>query len=163
MTSQAKTRVAIGAALVVALAALGWVAFGDLGKNLVYYWTPAELLAQGDKAYGATVRLGGVVEPGSVKWDEQSLALEFRIAENNAPGAKSVLVHSTGAPPQMFREKIGVIVEGSYDSGQVFKSDRVMVNHSNEYRPPEPGQAAAGFGAGSLLEAQQGAAPAGKK
>ena len=39
----------------------------------------------------------------------------------------------------MFREGIGVVVEGKYD-GQQFQADRVIVKHSNEYRPPEEGR-----------------------
>ena len=55
--------IAIGA-LLVAASALGWIAFGSIGENLVYYWKPGEMIAQGDKAYGATIRLGGIVVPG---------------------------------------------------------------------------------------------------
>jgi len=51
-----------------------------------------------------------------------------------------VLVSSTEVPPQMFREGIGVVVEGTYDRSGVFTSHRLMVNHSNEYRPPKPGE-----------------------
>ena len=43
----------------------------------------------------------------------------------------------------MFRESIGVVVEGTYDQSQVFSSNRLMVNHSNEYRAPKPGEDAA--------------------
>ena len=43
----------------------------------------------------------------------------------------------------MFREGIGVVVEGTFDKSQVFSSNRLMVNHSNEYRPPEAGREAA--------------------
>ncbi len=40
----------------------------------------------------------------------------------------------------MFREGIGVVVEGTFDATQVFKTNRLMINHSNEYRPPKPGE-----------------------
>jgi cytochrome c-type biogenesis protein CcmE len=40
----------------------------------------------------------------------------------------------------MFREGIGVVVEGIFDRSQTFTSQRLMVNHSNEYRPPKPGE-----------------------
>ena len=49
-------------------------------------------------------------------------------------------VRSTEVPPQMFREGIGVVVEGTFDKTQVFSSNRLMVNHSNEYRAPKPGE-----------------------
>jgi cytochrome c-type biogenesis protein CcmE len=126
-------------ALLVAGSALAFIAFGDLGKNLVYYWTPSEMLAAGSKAYGATIRLGGVVQKGSLAWDAGHTELSFRVANDPTAGAPSVLVRVHETPPQMFREGIGVVVEGTFDKGQVFTSHRLMVNHSNEYRPPKPG------------------------
>ncbi len=139
MTSATRNRfIAIGA-LLVAGAALAFIAFGNIGKNLVFYWTPGEMLAQGSKAYGPTIRLGGVVQPGSLQWDAARTHLAFRVADSEKPGAPSVLVKSSETPPQMFRERIGVVVEGTFDRSQTFTSNRLMVNHSNEYRPPKPG------------------------
>ena len=53
-----------------------------------------------------------------------------------ASNARSVPVTSNELPPQMFRENIGVVVEGTFDSSQTFTAQRLMVKHSNEYRPP---------------------------
>ena len=50
-------------------------------------------------------------------------------------------VRSNGVPPQMFREGIGVVVEGTMVRGGYFQSDRLMVSHNNEYRAPKPGEA----------------------
>jgi cytochrome c-type biogenesis protein CcmE len=50
-----------------------------------------------------------------------------------------VHVKSTGAPPQMFRENIGVVVEGTMVQGGYFRSDRLLVSHNNEYKAPEKG------------------------
>jgi len=133
------TWLALGA-LVVAGATLAVVAGGGIGQNLVYYWTPAEMLAQGSKAYGATIRLGGLVKPGSISWDARHTELSFRVATDMSPDAPSVLVKARETPPQMFREGIGVVVEGTFDRSQVFTSNRLMVKHSNEYRPPRPGE-----------------------
>lgn len=109
---------------------------GGLSENLVYYWSPTELIDAGDRAHGATVRLGGQVEPGSVDWNPETNVLAFRVTD----GAQTVAVNSTGAPPQMFKEGIGVVVEGHVDDQGAFHTDRVMVKHSNEYRAPEDGQ-----------------------
>ena len=139
MTSATRNRLIAVGALLVAGAALSFVAFGNIGKNLVFYWTPGEMLAQGSKAYGPTIRLGGIVQPGSLQWDAAHTHLTFRVADSDKQGAPSVLVRSTETPPQMFRERIGVVVEGTFDRSQTFTSSRLMVNHSNEYRPPKPG------------------------
>ncbi|MCP3059955.1 cytochrome c maturation protein CcmE [Myxococcus sp. K38C18041901] len=140
MTPVARNRIFALGALLVAGAGLGFVAFGNIGENLVYYWSPAEMLAQGDKAYTATIRLGGVVQPGSIQWNAEHTTLHFRVANDVTEGAASVLVRSTETPPQMFRDKIGVVVEGTYDASGVFSSNRLMVNHSNEYRAPKEGE-----------------------
>jgi len=140
VTSATRNRVIALAALLVAGAALAFVAFGNIGKNLVFYWTPGEMLAQGSKAYGPTIRLGGIVQPGTIRWDAAHAHLAFRVADGDKPGAASVLVEASETPPQMFRERIGVVVEGHFDKSQTFTSSRLMVNHSNEYRPPKPGE-----------------------
>ncbi|MBU8900175.1 cytochrome c maturation protein CcmE [Corallococcus sp. H22C18031201] len=141
MTPALRNRLVAVVALLVAGSGLAFVAFGNIGDNLVYYWSPSELLSNGEKAYSATIRLGGVVQPGSIQWNAQHTTLEFRVADGPKPEAQSVLVRSTETPPQMFREKIGVVVEGTYDRSGVFSSNRLMVNHSNEYRPPKEGEA----------------------
>jgi cytochrome c-type biogenesis protein CcmE len=51
-----------------------------------------------------------------------------------------VAVRSRGTPPQMFRDGIGVVVEGRYLSDGVFNCTNLMIKHSNEYRPPKPGE-----------------------
>jgi cytochrome c-type biogenesis protein CcmE len=130
---------AIGA-LAVAGAALAFIAFGNLGDNLVYYWSPKEMVAQGDRAYGPTIRLGGLVAPGTIQWNPAHTSVAFRVAESDQPDAVSVAVLCDQVPPQMFREKVGVVVEGTYDASQVFKTSRLMVNHSNEYKPPKTEQ-----------------------
>jgi cytochrome c-type biogenesis protein CcmE len=139
MKSGSRNRLLAVGALVLAGAGLAFVAFGNIGQNLVFYWTPGEMLAQGAKAYGPTIRLGGVVQPGSLHWDAAHTALTFRVADSEKPGVPSVVVHSRQTPPQMFRERIGVVVEGTFAPSQTFTSQRLMVNHSNEYRPPKPG------------------------
>lgn len=140
MTATQRNRVIAVVALLVAGAGLGFVAFGNMGQNLVYYWTPGEMLAQGKKAYTATIRLGGIVQKGSIQWNAEHTQLQFRVADGKDPNATNVLVKANEIPPQMFREGIGVVVEGTYDASGVFTSNRLMVNHSNEYRAPKPGE-----------------------
>jgi cytochrome c-type biogenesis protein CcmE len=128
-------RIALGVGSALILGAFGYLLYGGIGENLVYFLTPQELLAKGDDAYGAPVRLGGQVVPGSVEWNAAQLDLRFRLTD----GAREVRVHSTGAPPQMFRDGIGVVVEGRYTRDGVFQSRNLMVKHSNEYRAPTQG------------------------
>jgi cytochrome c-type biogenesis protein CcmE len=140
MTPVARNRLVALGALLVAGAGLAFVAFGNIGENLVYYWSPAEMLTQGERAFGPTIRLGGVVKPGSIQWNGEHTTLHFQVATDHTPESMAVTVRSTEVPPQMFREGIGVVVEGTFDKSQVFSSNRLMVNHSNEYRAPKPGE-----------------------
>ena len=127
----------LGGATVI-LGVFAWLLFGGLEKNMVFFLTPKELLAKGTEGVGVPVRLGGQVKPGSVKWDAQALDLRFTVTD----GGGEIPVRSTGAPPQMFRDGMGVIVEGRVGSGGVFEASNLMVKHSNEYRAPKPGEEA---------------------
>jgi len=124
--------------LALGAAAIGFaiLAGSGISRNLVYYWTPSDLRSAGDKAYGATIRLGGQVTPGSVRMANGVSALDFDVTDKKS----TVHVKSTGAPPQMFREGIGVVVEGTMTRAGYFQSDRLMVSHNNEYRAPKDGQ-----------------------
>lgn len=123
-------------AVTVALIAFGVIAYSGINKNLVYYWTPSELQKNGQKAYGATIRLGGMVAPNSIQKLGGS-AVEFDVHD----GLAKVHVKTATVPPQMFRENIGVVVEGTMVPGGYFKSNRLMVSHNNEYKAPEQGHA----------------------
>ena len=131
-------RVFLGLSLLVAAAALISISLGSMGENLVYYWNVGELHERRDAAYGATIRLGGVVKEGTVDWRPEESHLSFVLTD----GSQDVPVECSGAPPQMFREGIGVLVEGTLTRGGTFTSDRLMVKHSNEYKAPEDGMTA---------------------
>src|ERR1051326_8583906 len=124
-------------AFLVAGAAFIVIAWGGLNKNLVYYWTPTDRVANGDKAYGATIRLGGMVSPGSIRNHAGVSGVEFDVKD----AGRFVHVKSSGVPPQMFRENIGVVVEGTMTRNGYFECNRLMVSHGNEYRAPKGGPA----------------------
>lgn len=126
------------AAVVVLLGAFAWLIWGNLDKNVVFFLTPNELLAKGTEVMNVPVRLGGQVKPGSVKWDDKSLDLRFDIVDIDGKGV--IHVKSTGAPPQMFRDGMGVVVEGRFGGDSVFHSTMLMIKHSNEYRAPKAGE-----------------------
>jgi cytochrome c-type biogenesis protein CcmE len=135
-------------ALAVAAIAFAVITAGGLGENLVYYWGPKELRAAGDKAIGATIRLGGQVGKGSIRQLGAS-SLEFDVVDGQA----SVRVRTTSIPPQMFREEIGVVVEGTMTKAGYFESKRLMVSHGNEYRAPGDGET---VDAKKLMQSTQG-------
>ena len=131
-----RRRLFILVAVLVAVATLGYLASGGIGENLVYYWSPSELKAAGDEAVGASIRLGGLVAPGSVERAEDGLTLRFAVTD----GEEQVPVYASAVPPAMFREGIGVVVEGTMRDDGTFETRRLMVKHDNEYQAPEEGQ-----------------------
>src|SRR5881397_1601504 len=94
--SRRKTRLFMIGAFLVAAVAFIVIAAGGINKNLVYYWTPTDLHAAGDKAYGATIRLGGMVAAGSIKKNPGISAMEFDVKDTSG----IVHVKSAGVPPQ---------------------------------------------------------------
>lgn len=123
--------------LLIAAGALGFLAYGGIGDNLVYYWEPTQVHEAGDDAVGAQIRLGGMVKAGTLQWDEAKQEVRLTVTD----GKYDVPVQASGAPPQMLREGIGVVVEGTMTKAGVFETDKLMVKHSNEYRAPKDGVA----------------------
>lgn len=121
-----------GAGLLAVVGAVSLLLAGSLKENIVYFLTPSEIVAQGADALDRPLRLGGQVKPGSVSWDAEALDLSFVVQDST----REVIVHSTGAPPAMFRDGIGVVVEGTMSEEGVFESTNLMVKHSNEYQAP---------------------------
>ena len=114
---------------------LGYLLWGGLEKNMVYFVTPTELLAKGRAAVGNPVRLGGVVAAGSLH--EENGIVFFDLTDEKKV---SVPVVTIKTPPQMFQEGIGAVVEGALREDGKFNAERLMVKHGNEYRPPKAGE-----------------------
>jgi cytochrome c-type biogenesis protein CcmE len=146
-----RTRLFALGALAVAGVAFGIITFGGIGKNLVYYWGPKDIRDAGEKAVGATIRLGGLVAPGSIVYAEGTSHLEFDVTDGHA----QVHVKSKGVPPQMFRERIGVVVEGTMTHAGWFESQRLMVSHNNEYKAPKDGEKGEGLDVKELMRSLQ--------
>ena len=134
--TQGKRRMWAGLGLAAVVGAILYLAVGSLENNMVYFLTPAELQARAAEVEGQPVRLGGMVQTGSVDWKPEEPLLRFSVGD----GDSAVKVRTTSAPPSMFQEGQGVVVEGRYGSDGVFRADRLMVKHSNEYKPPEDGE-----------------------
>lgn len=110
---------------------IGFLLWGNLSDNLVFYLTPTEADEQrADFGAGERFRLGGLVEEDSVE------PLDDGVAFSVGDGATSIRVVHTGVPPQLFQENVGVVVEGSWN-GDEFHSDALFVRHDEQYRAPD--------------------------
>ena len=101
----------------------------ELQKMTVFFYTPEEVLANPSKFENKTIRIGALVQRGSVEWDAQDIRISFNITED---GKKNIPVFYDGVKPDLFREGQGVVVEGKM-KGQRFEAVQLLVKHSEEY------------------------------
>src|SRR5437867_12649293 len=93
---------------VVIAAALSYMIYAGVTQSAVYFVTPAEL--QAAPVAGKQYRLGGMVLPGSLKWETRTLDLSFTLSDGKA----AVPVKHKGTPPDLFGESRGAVVEGKW-------------------------------------------------
>ncbi|WP_456445401.1 cytochrome c maturation protein CcmE [Deinococcota bacterium DY0809b] len=128
-----RTKYLIGFLIIVA--AIAYLAFGGLGNSLVYYVLPSEYAENPARYEGKRIRLGGLVKEGSIRYDPQTLELDFVVTD----GVVDIPVQHEGTPPELFKDNQGVVVEGRFD-GKVFKGENLLIKHSETYQaPPEGG------------------------
>lgn len=129
MTRKGRRLVLIGAALgVLGLAAA--LILTALNDTIVFFRTPTEV-AQRQVAPGARLRLGGLVEAGSVV--KEGASVRFVVTD----GASQVSVAYTGMLPDLFREGQGVVAEGTLKGDGTFAADTVLAKHDERYMPRE--------------------------
>ena len=117
--------------IVIAGAIVG-ISFLNLGDNLIYFYTPSEAYAKAAELSGQNIKVGGMVMPGSVKWQAEQLSLDFVMTDLKGHEIK---VHHNGTPPDMFKEGQGVVAEGRIeDGGKALVARSLMVKHSEEYK-----------------------------
>jgi cytochrome c-type biogenesis protein CcmE len=121
---------------VVALGVIAALVLGAFRENLVFFFTPTEVVA--NKApQGRTFRIGGMVEKGSVKRQADGVTVQFTVTDT----AKSIPVTFRGALPDLFREGKGVVAQGQLGTDGVFRANEVLAKHDENYMPPEAKQA----------------------
>jgi cytochrome c-type biogenesis protein CcmE len=130
-------RVLLIAALAVAVL-IGTVAATNLASSTVYYMTPSEVYAK-TVQMGQTIRLGGLVEQGSLTSRPTGRPgeneVEFIITDGNA----KVRVLARGAIPGLLREGAGAVVEGSFAADATFIATQVIAKHDEVYTAPTAG------------------------
>ena len=119
----------------VIVAALAYLIYAGASQSVVYFVTPSELGAA--PVAGKSYRLGGIVMPGTLRWDARSLDLRFTLSDGQA----SVPVRHRGAPPDLFAEKRGAVVEGTWSHDGYFQATTILAKHSEEYKAAHGSQA----------------------
>lgn len=134
----------IAAVIAVFLAAL--LAMWGLRERASYFYTPADV-ASGKAEQGRSVRLGGMVERGSIQRLPDGVTIRFTVTDGQA----RTPVVFRGIVPDLFREGSGAVAEGRLEQG-TFIADTILAKHDERYMPPELGNLAAEHKAGKTLQ-----------
>ncbi len=132
-------RLAIIVTGVVGLTVAGLFVLNAFRSNLVFFYSPTEVL-EGKVATNKTIRIGGLVEKGSVQRSPDGLKVDFVVTDLN----KKLPVHYEGILPDLFREGQGVVAQGRLQAGNAFTASEVLAKHDEKYMPPEAAQALKG-------------------
>ena len=125
------------AAIAVGVAALGIataLVLKAFNENLVLFFSPTQVAAK-EAPLGRTFRIGGVVEPGSLKRD--GVEVRFIVTDT----AKTVPVVYKGQLPDLFKEGKMVVAQGQLRDDGVFQAREVLAKHDENYMPPEAKEA----------------------
>ena len=129
MTRKQKRLTMIGAIGAVLMAAVLLVMFA-LRDEIVFFYSPTDILTESKARPGERFRLGGLVKEGSIEKSGETVRFVITDTEHEMP------VTYVGVLPDLFREGQGVIAEGSL-SDAVFSADTVLAKHDENYMPKE--------------------------
>lgn len=125
----------IGAGLAV-LGIAATLVLNAFQSNLVFFFTPSQVVGK-EAPVGRAFRVGGMVENGSVKRQNDGLTVYFRVTDT----VKVIPVVYTGILPDLFKEGKGVVAQGKLGEDGVFHATDVLAKHDENYMPPEAGHA----------------------
>ena len=125
--------------IIVGLAGLGVAAYlvaSAFKNNLVFFFSPTQVAAK-EAPVNRTFRIGGLVEDGTLKRDNDGLTVRFTVTDT----AASIPVVYKGILPDLFKEGRGCVAQGRIGPDGVFQADEVLAKHDENYMPPEAGEA----------------------
>jgi len=144
MKPKSQRLILVSAAIAAVLLAV-LLAMWGLRDRASYFYTPSDI-ASGKAEQGRAVRLGGMVEKGSVVHEPDGVTIRFVVGDGKA----TTLVTYRGIVPDLFREGSGVVAEGRVEKA-AFVADTILAKHDERYMPPELGNLAAEHKAGKTL------------
>ena len=117
------------------LSAAAWFILTAIKDNIVFFHSPTEItekFAKNELKSTQRLRVGGLVEKGSVSKTSDGVTNRFKVTDLN----KSIMVEFRGILPDLFREGQGIVAEGRYNNA-VFTATEVLAKHDETYMPPE--------------------------
>ncbi|MGI9290723.1 MAG: cytochrome c maturation protein CcmE [Gammaproteobacteria bacterium] len=132
MTPARKKRLGLILLMVCGVALGVGLALKSLDENIMFFYTPTEVMS--DKApTDKLFRIGGMVVEGSVVRPGDGLTVKFDLTDNE----QQVTVSYAGILPDLFREGQGIIANGKLNANGQFVAEEVLAKHDETYMPPE--------------------------
>jgi cytochrome c-type biogenesis protein CcmE len=132
MTPARKKRLGLILLMVVGVATGVGFALKSLDQNIMFFFTPTEVVS-GKAPTDKLFRIGGMVVEGSVRRPGDGLTVHFDLTDNE----QSLTVQYSGILPDLFREGQGIIANGKLDRSGEFVAEEVLAKHDENYMPPE--------------------------
>ena len=123
---------------VAALLGAVLLAMWGLQDRAAYFVTPSDIHS-GKAHLDRAMRLGGMVEKGSLRREADGLTIRFTVSDGRA----TTPVMFRGITPDLFREGSGVVAEGRLDPSGLFVADNILAKHDERYMPPQLANGAA--------------------
>jgi cytochrome c-type biogenesis protein CcmE len=125
-------RLTLALVALVAVVGAAILALSALKDQAAFFYAPGDVKKDGIPL-GRAVRLGGMVEGGSIKHQPDGVTIHFTVTDGQA----TVPVAFRGITPDLFREKSGVVAEGSFNPDGSFTATNLLAKHDEKYMPPQ--------------------------
>lgn len=129
-------RIAFIIAGLAGLSVAAYLVTNAFRNNLVFFFSPTQVAAK-EAPVDRTFRIGGLVQDGTLKRENDGLTVRFTVTDT----AASIPVVYKGILPDLFKEGRGCVAQGKIGADGVFQADQVLAKHDENYMPPEAGQA----------------------
>jgi cytochrome c-type biogenesis protein CcmE len=125
-------RLVLAGLAVVAIVAAALLAMSALKDQAAFFYAPSDIKKDG-LPLGRSVRLGGMVQAGSIQRQRDGVTIDFVVGD----GLATTPVTFSGIVPDLFREKSGVVAEGQFQPDGRFVANNLLAKHDEKYMPPE--------------------------
>jgi cytochrome c-type biogenesis protein CcmE len=125
-------RLVLAGLAVLAIAGASGLALSALKDQAAFFYAPGDIRKEG-LPLGHAVRLGGMVEGGSIRKQADGVTIKFVVTD----GVATVPVTFRGITPDLFRERSGVVAEGEFHPDGSFTATNLLAKHDEKYMPPE--------------------------
>ena len=125
-------RLALGLAALAAILGASGLALSALKDQAAFFYSPGDVAGK-PLPLGKNVRLGGMVEKGSLVREADGVSIRFIVTDGKA----KMPVSFRGVTPDLFQEGSGVVAEGQFRADGSFAADNILAKHDERYMPPE--------------------------